>query len=297
MCAAGSAILLIGVWSGKAEIAGARGLEKVVALGGLCFAIPLAVFGALHLFGPEFIAPLVPQYMPVRMFWVYGIGCALLAASLSIATGRVVRWSGLLFGLMMLLFVLMLYLPGALRHPGNRMGWTIVCRETSFGGAALLLAGTAVDGWPGNVRRMLVALGRVLVIPALLLFGVEQMLHPTLLPGVPLVKEMPPWVPVRPLFDYVTGLALLAVGGSVLFNKNTRTVAASVAAWLLLLVLGIYGPVMIVALSRPETAVQVEGINYFADTLLFAGVILAAAAAAGSSEHKAVTSGIDTRED
>jgi hypothetical protein len=39
-------------------------------------------------------------------------------------------------------------------------------------------------------------------------------------------------------------------------------------------------PVMIGALSDPNIGVQVEGINYFADTLLFTGVILALASAA-----------------
>jgi uncharacterized membrane protein len=275
MCSAGVLVLSIGLWSSKAEIA---------ALHRVCFAIPLAVFGALHLFAPEFIAPLVPKYMPWPMGWVYGIGCVLLAASLSIATDRVVRWSGFLFGLMMFLIVLMLFLPGALRHPGERMGWTFVCRETSFGGAAWILAGAASGGWPARTRRVLVAVGRVLVIPALLLFGVEQILHPTLLPGVPLLKEMPEWVPARVLIDYVTGAALLAAGGSVLLNKRTRAVLGWVGAWLVLLVLGIYGPVMIMALARPETAVQVEGINYFADTLLFAGVILTVAKTALSEE-------------
>jgi hypothetical protein len=36
---------------------------------------------------------------------------------------------------------------------------------------------------------------------------------------------------------------------------------------------------MIVALSEPGTPVKLEGINYFADTLLFAGAILALASA------------------
>jgi hypothetical protein len=52
-----------------------------------------------------------------------------------------------------------------------------------------------------------------------------------------------------------------------------------VGGWILLLVLVIYGPVMIAALSESDTAVNVEGINYFADTLLFGGAILALASA------------------
>ena len=39
------------------------------------------------------------------------------------------------------------------------------------------------------------------------------------------------------------------------------------------------GPILIASLSDPSTAVKVEGINYFADTLLFAGAILALASA------------------
>jgi hypothetical protein len=42
----------------------------------------------------------------------------------------------------------------------------------------------------------------------------------------------------------------------------------------------IYGPVLIAALSQPGVGIEVEGINYFADTLLFGGVILAVASAA-----------------
>src|SRR5262245_50187348 len=86
MCVAGIALFLIGVLAAKHEIGQARGLDKIVALTNVCFAMPLAVFGALHLFGPRFVRDLVPLYMPWRMFWVYAIGCALIAASLSIAT-------------------------------------------------------------------------------------------------------------------------------------------------------------------------------------------------------------------
>src|SRR5258705_13601775 len=92
MCVAGLALFLIGIMASKHEIAGARGLEKIVALRHLCFAMPLARFGALHLFGPQFIAALVPRYMPWRAFWVYFLGGAFIAAALSIPSAIPVRW-------------------------------------------------------------------------------------------------------------------------------------------------------------------------------------------------------------
>jgi len=218
------------------------------------------------------------------MFWVYSVGCALIAASLSIATSIGVRWSGLLFGIMMFLFVAMIHLPGALRHPQDRIIWTIVFREMSFGGAGWILAGNAIDGWRGLGKSALITVGRVFVTMALIVFGVEHFLHATGLPGVPLEKQMPAWIPGRMLIDYVTGAALLGAGGSILLNRKARTVATCLGSWILLMVLVIYGPVLIVALSEPGSGVKVEGINYFADTLLFAGAILALAKATPRSE-------------
>jgi uncharacterized membrane protein len=275
-CAAGVALLAIGLPAARNGIARARGVDKILALRNLCVAIPLAVFGAEHLAGPDVLMPLVPAYMPWRLFWVFFVGSALIAASLSIATRVGIRWSGLFFGIMMFLFVAIIHLPAALAR-NDRVLWVIVFRELSFGGAGWILAGLATDGWHGRVRRTLIGAGAVCIAPAVFLFGVQHFLHPTLLPGVPLRKEMPPWIPGRALVDYVTGAALLVTGGSLVLRRNTRTVAAALGAWLLLMVVVVYGPVLLAALADPRAGVKLEGINYFADTLLFAGVILSLA--------------------
>ena len=183
----------------------------------------------------------------------------------------------------MFMFVAMLYLPSGLRHMHARITWTIVFRESSFGGAGWLLAAMAKDGWRGPVKTTLITVGRIVIALAAIFFGIQHFLHPLGLPGVPLEREMPAWVPGRMLIDYVTGAALLLTAGSVLLNRKTREVAACLGGWLLLTILVIYGPVMIGALSHPGIEVQVEGINYFADTLLFTGVILALASAAPQS--------------
>ena len=62
-------------------------------------------------------------------------------------------------------------------------------------------------------------------------------------------------------------------------DGKTPMAATYLGTWVLLLVVFIYGPILIAALADPNTAVKVEGINYFFDTLLFAGAILALASA------------------
>src|ERR1700724_1577830 len=146
MCSAGILLFLIALWAAKADISRARGLDKIVALSNLCFAVPLAVFGALHLSDVDFVLPIVPSYMPWRLFWAYFVGVALLSASLSIATKTLVYWSGLLFGIMMSLFVAMVHIPRVVANPRDRIAWVIVIREMSFAGGAWALAGNAMCG-------------------------------------------------------------------------------------------------------------------------------------------------------
>ena len=160
MSAAGLALLAIGLLAAKNDITQARGIDKVVAMTHLCFAIPLAVFGAEHLSSPRSLLALVPSYMPWRMFWVYFVGFALIAASLSIAIKRQVRWSGLLFGTMIFLFVAMLHLPAGVTA-GGRVPWTIVVREMAFGGAGWVLAGIAMGGECDGRGKGLILVGRV----------------------------------------------------------------------------------------------------------------------------------------
>lgn len=276
MCAAGVLIFLIALWAARTHIAQARGMDKIAALSNLCFAIPLAAFGALHLSDVAFVLPVVPSYMPWRLFWAYLVGVALLAASVSIATRIQVRWSGLLFGITMLAFAVMTDVPGVLANPGNRFGWTLVIRELSFAGGGWLLAAHDMHG-QGGIR--LKTVGRVLVAIAAIFFGVEQLLHPVSCPGVPLEKLMPVWIPGRILIGYVTGAILLVAGVGILFARQVRTAAIYLGTWLVLLVVFVYGPILIAQLLSPDVAIQIEGINYFADTLLFAGAVLAVASA------------------
>src|SRR5580765_776661 len=188
MCSAGILLFVVALWAAKSDIAEASGLDKIVALSNLCFAIPLAVFGAEHLSAARFIMLAVPSYMPWRLFWAYFVGFALLSASVSIATKIQVRWSALLFGIMMFLFVAMVHIPRALASPKDRFAWVIVFREMSFGGGAWLLAANAMR-WPGRTRLM--TIGRLLIALAAIFFGVEHFLHPAASPGVPLEKLTP----------------------------------------------------------------------------------------------------------
>jgi uncharacterized membrane protein len=106
-------------------------------------------------------------------------------------------------------------------------------------------------------------------------FAVEHFLHPGFVPGVPLEKLTPAWIPLRLFWGYLTGAVLLAAGVGMLVNRRSRTAATWLGAMITVLVLFIYVPI----LARAAQAELTEGLNYVADTLLFGGTVLLVAAA------------------
>src|ERR1700733_4908053 len=283
MGSASIVLLLIALWAAKGDLASARGLDKVVVLSNLCFAIPLAVFGAEHLSAAPFIQQGVPSFVPWHLFWAYFVGCALVAASLSIAAKIQVRWSGLLFGIAMFLFVAMLDIPGSLATPRDRFGWTLTLREMTFGGGGWVLAGNAMrEQGRGQGGSKLITVGRVVIGITAIFYGIENSLHTANVPGVPLEKLMPAWIPAHLLIGCLTGAILVLAGVCILLDKKTRMAATYLGTWMVLVVVAIFCPILLAALSDPSTDVKVEGINYFFDTVLFAGAILALASATPS---------------
>jgi uncharacterized membrane protein YphA (DoxX/SURF4 family) len=129
----------------------------------------------------------------------------------------------------------------------------------------------------GQGGSKLITVGRVLIGIAATFYGVETFLHPLGMPGIPLEKLMSEWIPARPLIGYVTAAILVVAGASILLAKKTRMAATYLGTWIVLLVVFVYGPILIASLADPSTDVKVEGLNYFFDTLLFAGAILALA--------------------
>jgi len=267
---AGLVILVVGLISIRKELAAVSGLHKLIALGPVFVAAPLATFAGEHLAGARLLMQGVPTWMPARLFWAYFVGLALLAAAFSLALKKYLRWSAPLLAVMFFLFVLSIHIPGVIEHPKDRIFWTIVLRDMSFAAGALALTGTILQ------QHILVAVARICIAVPLIVFGVEHLLHPAFAPGVPLPKLTPTWVPAPFFWAYVVGALLLVAGTCLLINKWSRIAATYVGLVMTLLTLLLYVPILAM---DSGTAQLSEGLNYVGDTLLYGGTVLLLAAA------------------
>jgi uncharacterized membrane protein len=276
MSTAGLLVLAVGLIVRRSQLSSGPLTGRAIALGRVFVAAPLAAFGALHLAAANGMKEAVPGYMPWPLFWVYLVGFALLATALSLIFDRMVFWSSLLAGCMFLCFVAMMDLPGVITAQHDRFGFALLARETTFGCALLALAGGLAQR--GSLWEKMVTPCRVVFAVVALFYGVEHFLHPEFLPGVPLEKLTPAFVPVPRLWGYAVGAVLVVSGALLLINRWGREAAAWLGVVLAVTVLLMYAPMLGPAHGTDEV---VEVIDYIGDTLLYAGTALIVAESVG----------------
>jgi uncharacterized membrane protein len=272
MIGAGIAALVAGLFLVRVRFAAAVGVGRILVLGPVFEAVALTIFAAEHFLAARGLSAIVPRWIPGPLFWTYFVGAALLAAAVSFIVWRYVRWSASLLALLFLIIVATIDLPNLPKHTHERLFWTLTVRETAFAGGAMVLAGSL---WPRgrSTGTTLIVLGRFFVACTFIFYAIQHFLFPRFVPGVPLEKITPAWVPAPTLLAYIVGTILLAAGFGLMIHRTRRTAAAIAGAVLLLLTVFFYIPILITEIHSP---LEVEGINYVGDTLLFAATALLA---------------------
>ena len=277
----GLIFFIAGLVLSRKDLAAADTANRIIVLGYTFAGSSLALFAGEHFTSARAIMQGVPPWMPFHLFWTYFVGLALLAAGASLVARRCIAWSSLGTGIMILIFVLLLQLPRAVANPKDRIAWAVFLRDSTFSWSFLALAGAE----RGKAWRWMVVAGRIVFGVATLFFAVEHFLHPASAPGVPLEKVTPAWFPLPPLWGYLTGLVLLAAGAASLLNKYARPAAVLTGAVAALLSFLLYIPILCAIVIHGGNAGElIEGLNYVADTLLFAGATLLLAEALQKSE-------------
>jgi uncharacterized membrane protein len=268
----GISFLVVGIVTYRRDILGGSDDRiDVTAVGPVFVAAALAAFAGEHFTAAASLAQIVPKWMPARLFIAYFVGVAHLAAALSFVARRYIRWSSACLALMFGLFVLLMDLPSAVANPTVRMAWSLTARETTFAvGALALFAITTRGEAPARADKVATS-ARIWTGAVLVFYGIENILFPQFLPGVPDVTPTATWLPFPMLIAYATGILLVVFGLAMFVHKYARAGATGAGLLMTLLTLGIFVPQWVMAHTVGQ---QVNAINFVFDTLLFAGTVL-----------------------
>jgi uncharacterized membrane protein len=116
--------------------------STIAAAGRILFALTLVVFAIQHFLYANFIATLIPPWIPARLFWAYFVGVAFAATAASIVTKIQARLGTTLLGIMFLLWVIILHIPRVVAASHNSNEWTSLLVALAMSGASWILAGS-----------------------------------------------------------------------------------------------------------------------------------------------------------
>lgn len=116
---------------------GRKGRSPAAArIGSIVYGSMLLLFAGVHFQYHDFIAAMIPSWIPFATLWPWFTASANLAVGLCFLTGIKVHIGGALLGAMYASWVPIVHLPRVLAVPGNVEEWTA-------GGLAVILAGAA----------------------------------------------------------------------------------------------------------------------------------------------------------
>ena len=131
--------------------------RTLIYLGRFCLGIFMIGCGIQHFLWIEFVTSLVPGWIPGALFWTYFAGVALIAGGAGLMVPWTAHLAGILSGLMVFIWFLILHIPRAVSAPANnsRNEWIAVFEALAVSGIAFVLSAPAArtDEEPGLQPR------------------------------------------------------------------------------------------------------------------------------------------------
>ena len=194
---------------------GIVGKAPVMATGRVFFGIGTVGMGAQHFFFGNFVPmviPVWPAWMEPRLFWIYLVGTALVAAGVAVLSGVKARLAAVTLGMFFLLSFVLLHVPFNITHGVTSLGgWTGALKAFAFSGGAFVIAGTYAEPVASDSiltwLEKLIPLGVYPIALMMIAFGTDHFLY------VPFVASLvPAWIPLHVFWTYFAGVALIASG-------------------------------------------------------------------------------------
>lgn len=124
----------------------AEGAANVAAM---CYGVCLPGFGLLHFIYVDYVASVIPNWIPWPFFWAYFVGVAFCAAGLSIVTSLKSALAASLMAVMFGTWVLIVHLPRVAAQYDRPAEWgSLFVAMAMCGGAWLVAAARTNDIFP-----------------------------------------------------------------------------------------------------------------------------------------------------
>lgn len=269
--------------------------EAIITIGSLLLALPMVIYGVEHFIYAQFVATLVPGWIPWHMFWTYFVGVALIAAGFSMVLKKKGRLSATLLGAMIFAFVMLIHTVllthGADDVPTNSVFGDMAGRlnncfkDLGLSGAAFIFAGMQSQSWKSFRKDNTLLLGRFIFGFSIIAFGVLHFVYPGYAPGIqPMFESISFPIPGHLLWVLFTAIVFLISGICIMIGEEIKPAATWLGITILVFDLLVWVPQFA---ARPA---DLTG-NWLKDIGLAGGALILA----GGFSKKRTTLTLDTK--
>lgn len=116
-------------------------MKKLTTIGRILFAIPFALFGINHFLMLDYYLGMLTSFIPLGAYTIILTGIMLIAASISIITKVLVKFSTLLLAFLLFMFIITIHIPHLISDADKTITIIGLLKDISLLGGSLMIAG------------------------------------------------------------------------------------------------------------------------------------------------------------
>lgn len=116
-------------------------MKKLTTIGRILFAIPFALFGINHFLMLDYYLGMLTSFVPLGAYTIVLTGIMLIAASISIVTKILVKFSTLFLAGLLFIFIVTIHIPHLFEDADKTITIIALLKDISLMGGSLMIAG------------------------------------------------------------------------------------------------------------------------------------------------------------
>jgi uncharacterized membrane protein YphA (DoxX/SURF4 family) len=116
-------------------------MKKLSTIGRILFAVPFALFGINHFLMLNYYLGMLTSFVPLGAYTIILTGIMLIAASISIITKILVKFSTLLLAGLLFIFIITIHIPHLFTDADKTITIIGLLKDISLMGGSLMIAG------------------------------------------------------------------------------------------------------------------------------------------------------------
>ena len=116
-------------------------MKNMTTIGRILFALPFGVFGINHFLMTDYYVGMLTSFIPLGAYTIILTGIMLIAACISIISGKLIRLSTILLAILLLLFITTIHIPHLFSDTDKTVSIIALLKDISLMGGSLMIAG------------------------------------------------------------------------------------------------------------------------------------------------------------